>query len=95
MNNVLVREYRSDLGMAKTVRKSGKNIGMINPTIIERGVKVNAMKLRDIDKLLTTHYGNEWKTFDSLKFYTNLLGTTGNDEGEEAFVEADDNILSV
>ncbi|KAJ9595130.1 hypothetical protein L9F63_013570 [Diploptera punctata] len=85
MNNVLVRgepQYRSDLGVAKSVCKSGKNIRMINPTIIERGVKVNVIKLRDNDKLLTTHYGNEWKTFDSLKFYTNLLETTGNDETE-------------
>ncbi|CAG9840728.1 unnamed protein product [Diabrotica balteata] len=52
----------------------GCTIYMIDPVIIESGLqKVNSLKLKDVDKLLTKHFGNTWRTMEELKFFEDII----------------------
>jgi hypothetical protein len=58
---------------------------MMNPEVIEAGNCVNRKKLKDIQKLLKKHYGEEWETDSSLQFYTtaNSACQPGNCSSQE------------
>ena len=63
--------YRSDFGMFKRFCKKGfkfRNLKLLAP-----GVGISALKSRDIDNLLTKHFGGQWKSLDVLKFYKNIV----------------------
>lgn len=74
--NVLVRGeiyYKSDLATAQNICRPRKLINMINPIILPRIVAVNKNKLSDVNKLLSKHFGAEWKGLSELIFYKELL----------------------
>lgn len=88
--NVLIRgepHYRNDLGQAKSVCKPAKNINMINPDVIEMGVPVNNLKLRDVKKLLVKHWGEDWEKVDNLQFFKNIF------QNDESTVAPDEEII--
>ncbi|KAG8300990.1 hypothetical protein J6590_062729 [Homalodisca vitripennis] len=52
--------YLHDTAQALKVNKPGKNLSTINPVQFKIGVKVQSAKLKDVQKLLQNHYGNQW-----------------------------------
>ncbi|KAJ8710247.1 hypothetical protein PYW07_009613 [Mythimna separata] len=53
-------------------------------------VNVSALKLNDVDKLLSKHFGDNWKAEEQLSFYKNALETipdVGGDEQNEDICE--------
>ncbi|KAK4880514.1 hypothetical protein RN001_008660 [Aquatica leii] len=75
--------YNSDLGVGKGIAKKGKNIHDMNPTKIVRQNIVSDSKKVDVNNLLISHYGAEWKNNPHLKFYKNVVEGEANLEDEE------------
>lgn len=50
-------------------------------------MKVNALKLTDVDKLLKKHFGDKWKDDEELRFYKNVIGDRDKNE-EDATLAA-------
>lgn len=65
--------YRQDLGQYKNICKKKKKSAMIAPTIITQGVSVKQLKLRDVAQLLKTHYGDDWRSLDTLGYFARVL----------------------
>lgn len=66
---------------------------MINPDVINVGVKVNALKLQDVNKLLTKHYGELWQTFDTLQFFSSILKQNNQPSSNNNENEADEELV--
>lgn len=80
---VLVRgemAYRSDIGMGKPITKRGKTFLNMNPTTIVKKNCVNENKKVDVNNLLISHYGEEWKNDPRLKFYKLVLDGENQEE---------------
>lgn len=58
--------YRSEIGQPKYVTKRGKKISEMAPAILR---KVNPKKILDVANLLKKHFGEDWRTIDSLKYF--------------------------
>ncbi|GBP54416.1 hypothetical protein EVAR_29492_1 [Eumeta japonica] len=43
------------------------------------GVPIKAAKLKDVNNLLTKHYGADWMHLEELKYYKNVLTRDNND----------------
>lgn len=83
---VIVRgesNYRSDLEMGKSITKKGKSIANMDPTIITKKNAVGENKKVDVNNLLISHYGEEWKSDPRLKFYKFVLEGGSQDEDTE------------
>lgn len=77
-NNALIRGepfYFHDSGENKSICKKGKNLGMLDPDVIERSedVTLSSLKLRDVNRLLKKHFHSEWWKGDDLQFYVDVL----------------------
>lgn len=83
--NVLVKgelSYNLDTGRERMICKAGKTFEDVNPLPIPLGVKLKPEKVKDVDKLLTKHFGNEWKTLESLQWFVSVINKN-NDLFEE------------
>lgn len=76
--------YRSETGKPLGICKKGKHLSRINPQPVKIGKKLNPLKVRDVNKLLEKHYGEDWRNLGSLEFYKTII-----DNGEVG--ENDDN----
>ncbi|XP_046683195.1 uncharacterized protein LOC124369303 isoform X1 [Homalodisca vitripennis] len=65
--------YLHDTAQALKVNKPGKNLSTINPVQFKIGVKVQSAKLKDVQKLLQNHYGNQWHEIGSLQWYKDII----------------------
>lgn len=65
--------YRNCFGTLNTLTKRGKFLKNLNPEKINAGVTVNELKIRDVNNLLTKHFGTDWKTFSELSFYAPIM----------------------
>lgn len=66
--------YTVDLGVYRTVSKKGKTASNITPVdIMPSLVTLKASKIKDVNKLLTSHFGDNWRGYPTLTFYTNLI----------------------
>lgn len=47
----------------------------IDSHILQKGVPIKTLKLRDVNLLLSKHYGNDWRNQDGidLSFYSRIL----------------------
>lgn len=81
--------YRNDLCTLKTIQKKGKILSQIVPEPLANRVPVNPLKLRDVDNLLSKHFGENWKTQSCLKYYVDAL----NSLTEEEVPDGQDQIL--
>lgn len=80
--------YKSDTGVAKSVMKRGVHstamFGIREVPPFQ--TSVSALKLADVNKLLTKHFGEDWKSelgSNKLLYYKNVLEKTFIDEPEE------------
>lgn len=75
-DNVLLQgeaHYRTQTGAFKSVCKRGKVFkDTIQPLYKEKGVRICSKKFTDVINLVEKHFGQNWREFDSLKFYKNL-----------------------
>lgn len=65
--------YKQDLGTYKNISKKDKTSAMIAPTVISQGVTVKQLKLRDVNKLLNAHYGDNWRNLDILGYFARVV----------------------
>lgn len=73
ITNILISEevsYQVETGAYKNVCKKGKCIqNILPPKEISTGsMKINPLKLRDVDNLLKKHYGDDWQELDFIRF---------------------------
>jgi hypothetical protein len=77
-NQSLIRgeiSYQSDLLTACYLTKKGKTIKQMNPDIITSNniANISRPKLKDVEKLLTTHFGQNWRDLEILQYFVNVL----------------------
>ncbi|KAJ8949785.1 hypothetical protein NQ314_008112 [Rhamnusium bicolor] len=86
-NNILVRgeaHYKNDLNVLKSVTKRGQSVRYINLIDINEGnQQLNPLKLRDVNKLLLKHFGEDWRTAEYLEFYNSIIPITLPDIPDE------------
>lgn len=75
--------YKSNLGMGKSITKKGKSIPNMSPPIINKRNAVSENKKTDVTNLLLTHYGEEWKSNPRLNFYKFVLEGESQEESNE------------
>lgn len=86
--------YRSDLGSFKPFLKKGKMFNF-EPDQLPVQVPVKPEKLKDVDKLLKQHFGDNWKEQNGLDFYKHVLSRTAlqdvaTEEVQEPVTELDE-----
>lgn len=91
MGNIIVRgeiHYKTDSGTSRSVLQTGKSLTSLNPEPIPVGTVVKSVKLKDVESLLKTHFGNEWDDIPELQFYKAIF------QGENLQIpnDANDNI---
>lgn len=74
--------YKSDIGVFKSILKRGKSLKNIKPQLLANQVPVKEAKLKDVQTLLLKHYGEGWKDLEELHYYKSVLSTQLMD-GEE------------
>lgn len=79
--------YRSDIGVSKSIIKRGKTVMMVNPDIMQVGRPVDPQKAASIANLLSKHYGDEWRLLSNLKFYKEVI----DQEPEAVHMDIEDN----
>ncbi|GBP04836.1 hypothetical protein EVAR_3744_1 [Eumeta japonica] len=81
-NKINVRgevSYRNDICQSKSLLKRGKRLVEMTLNSIPVGVPIKAAKLKDVNNLLTKHYGADWMHLEELKYYKNVLTRDNND----------------
>lgn len=59
--------YNANFSHFKSILKRGKSFKDVVPVLIEKGqVTIKQEKISDVDKLLTKHFGNEWRLRNGL-----------------------------
>lgn len=93
---VLIRgepNYRTDLIESKGICRRGKCFQQINPRIVPLGLDPHTAKANDVNKLLSKHYGPEWKENANLAFYRDVLAgeytTVHEEDDDEPMVDED------
>lgn len=94
-NKVMVQGevfYRSELGQRKSVMKANRNITTSRIDVVTLGIAVNPLKLRDVQNLLTKHFGPNWEEDHKLVFYKKILRSVDPERGgtEENCIDDDD-----
>lgn len=45
----------------------------MNPRTINSGIKINELKIRDVNNLLMKDFGDNWKDLNNLEFCKNII----------------------
>nr|CAH7718681.1 unnamed protein product [Callosobruchus chinensis] len=75
-NNVLVRgevNYKSDLGMDKSVLKRGQKISFLGLNTMNPGRVSHKKKADNVANLLQLHFGADWRCGGRLDFYKRAI----------------------
>ena len=64
--------YTVEVNSFKSLTKNGKNFNSINLPIIHSQIKINPKKMKDVEKLLNSHYGVDWRQDQNLEFYNKI-----------------------
>lgn len=65
--------YYSDVGEGKSLMKRGKRFRDCAPELVPRGVMLNPAKVKDVKKLLVSHFGETWSEDEQCKFFKDLF----------------------
>lgn len=63
----------------KLVTKKKRSVTEIDPIPIPTANNLKEEKIRDVTRLLSKHYGENWKDLEDLKFYTEISNCTPDD----------------
>lgn len=80
--------YSTNMGAAKVISKKGRRLDMMYPVSKPYAVPPKPKKLVDVKKLLDKHYGQDWSTLESLKYYKDLFD--GAQGAAEPIADQDD-----
>lgn len=84
-NNILVRgevNYKSDLCVAKSILKKGKNFTSLTLANLNPGRVSDKKKARSVAKLLQNHFGDTWRDDKTLDFYKKAIESSEQDNCE-------------
>lgn len=70
--------YRSNFCVSKYLNKKCMTCVDLNPSIVPRGNKIASAKIEDVTKLLSKHFGEDWRSETSLRFYKKTEETNEN-----------------
>lgn len=76
--------YGLDIGVYKSIFKkkcSAMNLNHI--PVIPEANRMDPAKKKDVDKLLKKHFGDDWRSLPSLKFYTYVTDVELEDDGND------------
>lgn len=76
--------YRSDFTEFRSVTKKGKTVTFNKIQLPINCIKLKSEKLRDVERLLKNHYGEDWQDNEELQYYTFLMNEDNGTEEEEA-----------
>lgn len=75
--------YRVEYGNPKTVSRPKVTARDITPADLPVGVNVKPAKLKDVNSLLTKHFGNEWMNRPDLQWYKEVIQRQAQPENHE------------
>jgi len=81
--------YRTDTCTFRQVTKPNHTHQNMMLIEMEKGVSLKPLKIRDVAKLLSKHFGDDWRKLESLQFYFQLEKIQ-NGNAEETPEEVDD-----
>lgn len=67
------QNYSFEINSSLSVMRPGKKVWDINPAELTLGVKVNALKIKDVRDLLQKHYGEKWSEMENVKWYNEVI----------------------
>lgn len=94
-DNVLVKgekNYLTDQGMYRPVRKKNKILSTLRPKLIPTSVSVAPAKLVDVYNLLEKYYGNDCSALQFLSFYKDVMQAASTGSGTNADEEEDQDV---
>ncbi|CAG5006866.1 unnamed protein product [Parnassius apollo] len=62
-----------DAGVFRSVCKKNKRTSEIDAQNMQTMGIIKSAKVKDVNKLLTSHFGDSWRTFPILCFYDKLM----------------------
>ena len=65
--------YRTDIGLDKSITKKQKSLSVVNPIQLPVGIPIEQEKKKDVDSLLSKHFGAEWMKMGDLHWYRNVF----------------------
>lgn len=86
--------YNSNLSVYRSLLKKGCCFSRLNPQVLPVGasVIVKTEKLKDVDKLLSKHFGEQWKHNENLVYYKDVIDNRHPVENATCKEDEDDNI---
>lgn len=92
--------YRSDVGNSVSILRVGVNLRTVNPDVVEKQNSVSNLKKEDVEKLLKSHFGENWRENEDLKFYLHVIDgaqdANGNvEENNVCELNPENEILSI
>lgn len=70
--------YYNDTNARRSITKPGKYSSDILPDRITASPRVKKEKIDDVDKLLTKHFGKEWRQREDLNYYKTVIDNQRN-----------------
>ncbi|KAF6210555.1 hypothetical protein GE061_013661 [Apolygus lucorum] len=92
-NKVLVQGevlYKSEVGARQSVLKNKRSIITSKLTPVVPGTVVKPLKLRDVQNLLTKHFGPNWDNDGRLTFHKNIFASAAHEGGPREEEEKED-----
>lgn len=65
--------YKTDTGKSLPVVRRGKNLNSLKLVRLNNGVLIKHEKKKDVEKLLSKHFGNGWRDMETLEWYRQIL----------------------
>ena len=65
--------YTVEVNAFKSLTKKGFNFNLINLPNYYSQIKINPKKIKDVEKLLNSHYGVDWRQDQNLEFYNKII----------------------
>lgn len=86
--------YNITINEPKSLCKKGKNFSQNNIQQVEHGTEVKPAKLRDVKRLLSLHFGDNWAENEKLEFFKQFF-CNESDAGDSISTNGSDNDSNV
>lgn len=100
-NRILIKgevNYQSDLGQYKSITKKNQKAENIRLNIIPTGKPIAPAKINDVHNLMSKHFGDNWRSLNTLKFYSELrphqddIIEKNNEDCHELIIDPDEEV---
>lgn len=80
--------YRNEKNVLALICRVGKNIKSMMPTYLPSGkIPITDLKKKDVENLLSKHFGKNWDTINELEFYKNIINNSSTNIPQEEEAE--------